>query len=154
MIWVALLDVLTLALNAILLPKAVALSMLPPACILPPAALATAYVWRKPRGVRLQRISLLAGLFLILLSVALVGVSAGGAFYERHLNIMLLVAITAIIIFRRSPGLDGHGRRIRAFGLYLVFQLQNPDRWRGAAPWLRRCFLQAVLSRPSLPDVR
>ncbi|ESZ21452.1 hypothetical protein X737_04770 [Mesorhizobium sp. L48C026A00] len=38
-------------------------------------------------------------MFLILLSIVLVGASAGGEFYERHLNIMLFVAITAIIIF-------------------------------------------------------
>ncbi|MDE1993855.1 MAG: GGDEF domain-containing protein, partial [Rhizobiaceae bacterium] len=87
MIWVALLDVLTLGLNALLLPKAIVLSMIAPAALLPPAALATAFVWRRPRDLRFQRLFLMAGLFLILLSVALVGVSAGGEFYERHLNI-------------------------------------------------------------------
>lgn len=152
MIWVTLLDVLTLGLNAILLPKAVALSMLPPACLLPPAALATAFIWRKPRGVWLQRVSLLAGLFLILLSVALVGVSAGGEFYERHLNIMLFVAITAIIIFA-IPLAWTMTVASFALGLYLIFQLQNPG-LRGAVRWLGRCFSPAGLSRPSLPDVR
>ncbi|ASP86899.1 GGDEF domain-containing protein (plasmid) [Sinorhizobium meliloti] len=132
MIWVTLLDVLTLGLNAILLPKAVALSMLPPACLLPPAALATAFIWRKPRGVWLQRVSLLTGLFLILLSVALVGVSAGGEFYERHLNIMLFVAITAIIIFA-IPLAWTMTVASFALGLYLIFQLQNPGLERGSA---------------------
>lgn len=132
MIWVTLLDVLTLGLNAILLPNAVALSMLPPACILPPAALATAFIWRKPRGVGLQRVSLVAGLFLILLSVALVGVSAGGEFYERHLNIMLFVAITAIIIFS-IPLAWTVAVASFALALYLIFQLRNPMLDTGSA---------------------
>ncbi len=38
MTWVALLDLLTLCLNAILLPKAIVISMLAPASILPPVA--------------------------------------------------------------------------------------------------------------------
>ncbi|WEX89703.1 GGDEF domain-containing protein [Sinorhizobium garamanticum] len=132
MTWVALLDVLTLGLNAILLPKAVVLSMLPPACILPPAALATAFVWRKPRGVWLLKVSLLAGLFLILLSVALVGVSAGGEFHERHLNIMLFVAITAIIIFA-VPLTWTVTVASFALALYLIFQLRNPSLDEGSA---------------------
>ncbi|MCA1406523.1 GGDEF domain-containing protein [Ensifer sp. IC3342] len=132
MTWVALLDVLTLGLNAILLPKAVVLSMLPPACMLPPAALATALVWRKPRSVWLPKVSLLAGLFLILLSVALVGVSAGGEFYERHLNIMLFVAITAIIIFA-VPLTWTVTVASFALALYLIFQLRNPALDEGSA---------------------
>lgn len=99
MTWVALLDVLTLAFNAILLPTPIVMAMLAPACILPPAALTTAFIWREPRAFWLQSISIVGGLLLIFLSVALVGVSAGGELYERHLNIMLFVAITAIIIF-------------------------------------------------------
>ncbi|THK35559.1 diguanylate cyclase [Ensifer sp. MPMI2T] len=132
MTWVALLDVLTLGLNAVLLPKTVVLSMLPPACILPPAALATALVWRKPRGVWLQRISLLVGLFFILLSVALVGVSAGGEFYERHLNVMLFVAITAIIIFAVPLAWTVTVASL-ALAFYLIFQLQNPILDKGSA---------------------
>lgn len=132
MTWVVLLDVLTLGLNAILLPKAVVLSMLAPACILPPAALATTFVWRKPRGVWLQGVSLLTGLFLILLSVALVGVSAGGEFYERHLNIMLFVATTAIIIFAVPLAWTVTVASF-ALALYLIFQLQNPILDKGSA---------------------
>ena len=49
MIWVIVLDVLTLGLNAILLPIQIVALMLPPASILPPAALFTAIVFRKPR---------------------------------------------------------------------------------------------------------
>ncbi len=145
MIWVTLLDVLTLGLNAILLPKAVALSMLPPACILPPAALATAFVWRKPRGVWLQGISLLTGLFLILLSVALVGVSAGGEFHERHLNIMLFVAITAIIIFAIPLAWTVTVASF-ALGLYLIFQLQNPMLERGSAVAATLFFASGIIA--------
>lgn len=64
-------------------------------------------------------------MLLILLSVALVGTSAGGEFYERHLNIMLFVAITAIIIFAIPLSLTITIAGI-ALGLYLVFQLHNP----------------------------
>ena len=64
-------------------------------------------------------------MFLILLSVAMVGVSAGGEFYERHLNIMLFVAITAIIIFSIPLGWTVTIAAL-AIGLYLVFQLRNP----------------------------
>ncbi|UWU24772.1 diguanylate cyclase (plasmid) [Rhizobium sp. CB3060] len=125
MIWVALIDVLTWGLNAILLPKAIAMAMLPPACILPPAALTTAFIWKIPRAFQLQRIVLIAGMFLILLSVALVGVNAGGEFYERHLNIMLFVAITAIIIFG-IPLAWTTMIAVMALGLYLFFQMRNP----------------------------
>jgi hypothetical protein len=116
MTWVALLDVLTLGLNAILLPKAIVLSMVPPACILPPAALATAFVWRKPRAFWLQRISIIAGLFLILLSVALVGVSAGGEFYERHFYHAVRRHYRHYHL-RHSTGLDGDGRLFRTWSL-------------------------------------
>nr|WP_310075231.1 GGDEF domain-containing protein [Phyllobacterium sp. 1468] len=126
MIWVALLDVLTLALNLLMLPRAVALSMILPGSFLPPVALGVAFVWRKPRAHWLQTGVLIAGMFLILLSIALVGASAGGEFYERHLSIMLFVAITAIIIFAipLSSTITIAGFSL---GLYLVFQLQNPN---------------------------
>ena len=51
MIWVAFLDVLTLALNMLMLPRAIALSMLLPGAIIPPAVAAVVLVWRKPRAV-------------------------------------------------------------------------------------------------------
>jgi hypothetical protein len=126
MIWVAFIDLLTLGLNAILLPRPVALSMLAPACILPPAALGAAFFWRKPGALRLQTAILIAGLFFILLSVALVGVNAGGEFYERHLNIMLFVAISAIIIFA-IPLAATMIIAVMALGLYLFFQVHNPS---------------------------
>ncbi|MDX8527939.1 GGDEF domain-containing protein [Mesorhizobium sp. MSK_1335] len=125
MIWVALLDVLTLAFNMLMLPSPIAQSMLLPGAIVPPVAIVVVLMWRKPRAPWVQGTSLIAGMFLILLSVALVGVSAGGEFYERHLNIMLFVAITAIIIFG-IPLAWTVAIAALALGLYLMFQLQNP----------------------------
>ena len=132
MIWVIVLDILTLALNAILLPSQTVTSMLMPALILPPAALVTAVAFRKQRALWLEGVVILVNLFLILLSVALVGVYAGGEFYERHLTIMLFVAVTAIVIF---PVPLSWAVAIGSFalGLYLVFQLRNPDIDAGSA---------------------
>ncbi|MBX5191867.1 GGDEF domain-containing protein [Rhizobium sp. NZLR3b] len=125
MIWVAFVDVLTLALNAILLPHPVVLSMVAPACLLPPAAVFMAIVWSKPRAATVQRASLLAGMSLILLSVALVGVFAGGEFYERHLNIMLFVATSAITIFS-VPLAWTIAIACYAVCLYFILQWHNP----------------------------
>ncbi|RWB79144.1 MAG: diguanylate cyclase [Mesorhizobium sp.] len=125
MIWVALLDVLTLTVNILILPSAIAYRMILPAAIIPPVAMAVVLLWRKPQAPSVQAASLIAGMFLILLSVALVGVSAGGEFYERHLNIMLFVAITGIIIFG-VPLAWTATIAAMALGLYLAFQLRNP----------------------------
>ncbi|RWB91164.1 MAG: GGDEF domain-containing protein [Mesorhizobium sp.] len=125
MIWVAFLDVLTLTVNMLILPSATSGRMLLPAAIIPPVAMAVVFLWRKPQAPWLQAASLIAGMFLILLSVALVGVSAGGEFYERHLNIMLFVAITAIIIFG-VPLAWTITNAALALGLYLAFQVHNP----------------------------
>ncbi|MBX4926318.1 GGDEF domain-containing protein [Rhizobium binae] len=125
MTWVAFVDVLTLALNALLLPREVALSMVAPACLLPPAAILTALVWTKPRPAAVQRASLLGGMCLILLSVALVGVFAGGEFYERHLTIMLFVATSAITIFG-VPLAWTIAIACYALCLYFIFQWYNP----------------------------
>ncbi|WP_428413418.1 GGDEF domain-containing protein [Pararhizobium sp.] len=132
MFWVILLDVVTLALNAILLPLHTVSQMLIPALILPPAALVTALAFRRPREPWQQAAFVVAGMCLILLSVALVGVNTGGEFYERHLTIMLFVAVTAIIIFPIplvwAAMIGGF-----ALSLYLVFQLQNPGIQAGSA---------------------
>ena len=125
MTWVAFVDVLTLALNALLLPSDVALAMVAPACLLPPAAIATALIWRKPQAAAVQRASLLGGMCLILLSVALVGVFAGGEFYERHLTIMLFVATSAITIFS-VPLAWTIAIACYALGLYFILQWYNP----------------------------
>jgi len=125
MIWVAFVDVLTLALNALLLPGQIVLSMIAPACLLPPAAILTAVVWNKPRPAAVQRASLLVGMFLILLSVGLVGVFAGGEFYERHLSIMLFVATSAITIFS-VPLAWTIAIACYALCLYFILQWYNP----------------------------
>ncbi|TPI71830.1 diguanylate cyclase [Mesorhizobium sp. B2-8-9] len=132
MIWVALLDLLTLALNMLMLPSAIAQSMLLPGAIIPPVVVAVVLAWRKPRPSWFEGASLIVGMFLILLSVALVGVSAGGEFYERQLNVMLFVAITAIIIFG-IPLAWTVAIAALALGLYLVFQVQNPAIEHGSA---------------------
>src|SRR5687768_14106076 len=82
MVWVILLDVLTLGINAFLLPIQMVEPMLLPASILPPAACVAAIAFRKPYPFRLHGPVLIASMLLILLSVALVGVNAGGEFYE------------------------------------------------------------------------
>ena len=87
-------------------------------------------------------------MFLILLSVALVGVSAGGEFYERHLNIMLFVAITAIIIFS-IPLAWTVTIAALALGLYLCLS--------AAEPWPRnreRRGCDAVFRQRDLRDSR
>lgn len=145
MIWVAFLDVLTLALYTLMLPRAFALSMLLPGAIIPPAVVAVVLVWRKPRAPWLQGATLIASMFFILLSVALVGVSAGGEFYERHLNIMLFVAITAIIIFS-VPLTWTVTTAAMALGLYLVFQLQNPGLEIGSAVAATLFFASGILA--------
>ncbi|MGO7368521.1 GGDEF domain-containing protein [Rhizobium ruizarguesonis] len=132
MVWVIVLDVLTLGLNAILLPTETVMSMLWPASILAPAALVAAIAFLRPHALWVQGVFLLSAVFFILLSVALVGVNTGGEFYERHLTIMLFVAVTAIIIF---PIPLGWAMAIgaAALGIYLVFQLRNPDIEAGSA---------------------
>ncbi|MCT7664064.1 sensor domain-containing diguanylate cyclase [Shinella kummerowiae] len=132
MIWVVVLDVLTLAVNAILLPSEVVAAMLKPALILPPAALATAAVFLKPRTRWIEGTAIHLGVFLILLSVALVGVAAAGEYYERHLTIMLFVAASAIIIFP-VPLEWTISIVLAAIGLFLVLQLQNPHVSQGSA---------------------
>jgi hypothetical protein len=132
MFWVIVLDVVTLALNAILLPLDTVSQMLLPASILPPAALITALAFRKPRAHWQQGVFVVAGMCLILVSVAFVGVNSGGEFYERHLTIMLFVAVTAIVIFP-IPLLWATMIGGFALTLYLVFQRQNPNIQVGSA---------------------
>jgi hypothetical protein len=84
-------------------------------------------------------------MFLILLSIALVGISAGGEFYERHLNIMLFVAITAIIIFG-IPLVWTVTIAALALRLYLIFQLQNPGLEIGNAVAATLFFASGILA--------
>lgn len=105
--------------------------MLLPACILPPAALATAFIWGRRHTFWIQHLSLIIGTSLILLSVALVGVAAGGEFYERHMTIMLFVAVTAIIIFS-IPLAWTSAIASSSLALYLAFQLLKPNMATGS----------------------
>lgn len=132
MVWVVILDIVTLGVNAVLLPRQTVVLMLEPASILPPAALAAVTVFLRPRILWLERLALHIAVFLILCSVALVGVNAGGEFYERHLTIMLFVAVTAIIIFP-IPLVWSASIGVYAIALYLGFQLRNPNVGGGSA---------------------
>jgi diguanylate cyclase (GGDEF)-like protein len=125
MIWVLILDLLTLTLNLFLLPRTAALAMVGPAALIPPAAIGVYLVWRKRRSDAVLGYSLLLGMFLILLAVSLMGVAAGGEWHERYLNVMVFVAIAGIIIFS-VPLQQTLGIAVLALGLYLIFQLQNP----------------------------
>lgn len=125
MIWVVVLDLVTLVIHAILLPREVVFAMLKPASILPPAALATAVVFLEPRTRWIEATAVRLGVFVILMSVALVGVEAGGEYYERHLTIMLFVAVSAIIIFP-VPLEWTISVAVAALGLFFGLQLQNP----------------------------
>lgn len=132
MVWVVLLDVVTLTLNLLLLPSQTATAMFLPASLLLPAAISTAIFFSKPRGPRQQFSVLLGGILVILLSVALVGVASGGEFYERHLTIMLFVAVTAIVIFP-VPLTLATMVGVGAIFIYLIFQLRNPMIGPGSA---------------------
>lgn len=132
MLWVVVLDILTLVVNAALLPSDIVMAMLIPASLLPPAALSTATIFLKARAPWVEGAGLLLGVFVILLSVALVGVNGGGEYYERHLTIMLFVAVTAIIIFP-IPLEWSISIAVFALGLYLVLQMQNRDITAGNA---------------------
>lgn len=132
MLWVIFLDFVTLGVDAFLLPIQTFERMLLPAAILLPAALVAAAVFRRQYPYRLQGVLLIGSMFVILLSVALVGVSAGSEFYERHLTIMIFVAVTAIVIFPVPLTWAG---LVAAFAvcLYLSFQLRNPNIELGSA---------------------
>ncbi|WP_413813924.1 GGDEF domain-containing protein [Mesorhizobium sp. Root695] len=136
---------LTLALNMLILPRGIAVPMLLPGAIIPPVAIGIDLVWRQPRATWLQGTALIAGMFLILLSVALVGVLAGGEFYERHLNVMLFVAITAIIIFG-IPLAWTLTIAALAPGLYLIFQLLNPAIELGSAVAATQFFASGIFA--------
>ena len=132
MIWVVILHFTTMASCMALLPTDVALPMLLPGSLLVPAAIAVALAWRKRYSQSMQGFALVFGLFVILLSIAMIGVSAGGEFYERNLHIMLFVAITAIIIFSIPMAWTVMIAAI-SLSLYMGFQLANPALELGSA---------------------
>lgn len=125
MMWVLLLDVLTLGIYALFLPQGMVSRMAVPAVLVLPTAMAVVAVFRKPLSPAFQGVTLLGGIFLILMLVSLTGVQAGGEFYERHQNIMLSVAITAIIMFP-IPFWWTLSIAVGSLAIYLAFQLQNP----------------------------
>lgn len=125
MMWVLLLDVFTLGIYALFLPQGMVSRMAVPAVLVLPTAMAVVAVFRKPLSPAFQGVTLLGGIFLILMLVSLTGVQAGGEFYERHQNIMLSVAITAIIMFP-IPFWWTLSIAVGSLAIYLAFQLQNP----------------------------
>ena len=90
MVWVVVLEVLTLTINMFLLPLPDVLSMLLPGAIIPMAAAAIYGIWSRRRSDHLLGWSLSSGMFLILLAVCLMGTAAGGPWHERYLNVMVL----------------------------------------------------------------
>jgi diguanylate cyclase (GGDEF)-like protein len=125
MIWVVVLELLTLSINMFLLPATHVLPMLVPGAIIPVAAATIYAVWSKRRSDWILGWSLSAGMFCILLAVCLMGVAAGGPWHERYLNVMVFVAIAGITTFS-IPMLHIGSIAIGSLALYLVFQLQNP----------------------------
>lgn len=125
MIWVVVLDALTLSMNIYLLPRSAALSMLAPGAIIPVVAGLVFLIWRKRHPQPVLGWSLNIGMFLILLSVCLMGVAAGGPWQERYLYVMVFVGIAGIAALS-IPMPHIWGIAVSCLGLYLLFQLQNP----------------------------
>lgn len=125
MVWVVLLEGLTLTINMLLLPLPAVLSMLLPGAIIPVAAAAIYGIWSRRRSDQFLGWSLSLGMFLILLAVCLMGTAAGGPWHERYLNVMVFVAIAGITTFSVPMTYIG-AIAVGSLALYLVFQLQNP----------------------------
>ena len=125
MVWVVVLEVLTLTINMFLLPLPDVLSMLLPGAIIPVAAAAIYGIWSRRRPDHLLGWSLSLGMFLILLAVCLMGTAAGGPWHERYLNVMVFVAIAGITTFSVPMAYIG-AIAAGSLALYLGFQLQNP----------------------------
>ncbi len=125
MIWVVVLDIVSMGTNLLLLPWEAAMAMLLPAAFIPPPALLVHRIWRKPRPDWVLDYGLLMGLITILVAVGLMGLSAGGEFQERYLSVMLFVAVSAIIIFN-TPLKISVIVAVAGMALYLVLQVVNP----------------------------
>ncbi|WP_332690648.1 GGDEF domain-containing protein [Devosia sp.] len=125
LVWVMVLEGLTLVLNLVLLPQTSGVAMLLPAAMVLAAALAALLVWRKRRSNRVLHWSLTVAMFFMLLGVGLMGVAGGGELYERFLNVMVFTAITGIIIFT-VPMRHTVALAAIVLSLYLLLQLQNP----------------------------
>lgn len=125
MVWVMVLDGLTLVLNLVLLPETSGSAMLLPATIVLGAALAAYLAWRKRRPNHVLHWSLTLAMFIMMLGLGTMGVAGGGELYERFLNVMVFTAIAGIIIFT-IPLRHTVALAAMALTLYLVFQLRNP----------------------------
>ncbi len=125
MVWVVLLEVLTLTINMFLLPLPDVLSMVLPGSIIPVAAAAIYSIWSRRHSDQLLGWSLSVGMFFILLAVCLMGTAAGGGWHERYLNVMVFVAIAGITTFSVPMTYIG-AIAVGSLALYLGFQLQNP----------------------------
>ncbi|WP_248304932.1 GGDEF domain-containing protein [Devosia sp. FKR38] len=125
MVWVIVLDGLTLSMNVLLLPRAQAIAMLSPGLIIPIAAVTIWWVWQERRPAWLLDGVLNVGMFLILLAVCWMGAAAGGLWQERYLYVMVFVGIAGITTFSVAmPTIWGIATS--SLVLYLTFQLHNP----------------------------
>jgi diguanylate cyclase (GGDEF)-like protein len=125
MAWVAILDVLAAGTNFLLLPWDAAVAMLIPSAFVLPATALVHVAWRKRRPDAILDWSLVIGLSVILLAVALSGAAAGYEFQERYATIMLFVSVSAIIIFNVPIWISSLVSTI-GLAIYLVLQLLNP----------------------------
>lgn len=125
MVWVIVLDVLTLSMNLLLLPQAQAVAMLAPGALIPLAALTIHLIWRERRPAWLLGGALGAGMFLILLAVCWMGAAAGGPWQERYLYVMVFVGIAGITTFSVPMSII-LGIATSCLALYLMFLLRNP----------------------------
>lgn len=99
MAWTIALNLLGVLLNYTFLPPEVTVQALLPGGIIFLGALSVITLYRGEGAAAVQDAGLVAGTFVILFAIALVGAIAGPEFYERYTNIMIFVAITAIGIF-------------------------------------------------------
>lgn len=126
MLWVAGLSLVTLLLNMTLLEPAAWRPMVLPTMLIPPVALAVYFAFRTRRPQWQSGAILLSGMFAILLAAALVGMGAGGEFRVQHLQVSLLVALTAVVIFA-VPLSWTITIASMALAIYLHFQLRNSE---------------------------
>jgi diguanylate cyclase (GGDEF)-like protein len=125
MAWVVVLDLMGVALNYSYLAPELATQALLPCAIIVLGALSVITIYRGRGWLVLQDCALVAGTFVILFAITLVGVIAGPEFYERYSNIMIFVAITAIVIFP-IPLAWTWAMAATALFLHLAMQLCSP----------------------------
>lgn len=99
MVWISALDVIGAGCAYTFLPPEIAVQILVPSAMILVCALAVLTLYRGLGTMALKDAGLVGGVFVILCSVTLMGVIAGPEHYERYLNIMAFVAVTAIVLF-------------------------------------------------------